>query len=306
MKKVLLPIFLILLFTTCLEPPRENVYDPYNQAYFAGTAYDHNWNPLEGARVKLKYNDEIKYETVSNSSGWFEFPEVVSRSYTVIAEAEYYVNLYYDDVCIPPSSQIDTFDLYFDELYFHFDDEVVGTQEPVGFLTLFGTWQIQQDNTNPSAHSTPNVYNALHTASSAPFALAVFRDTVEDFWLGAKIKVLSGSSTWNAGLALRYQDASNYYVVQITAGGISVIKMENGNPIQLGTSSSQSFNLDHWYRISAHVYDTNIKVYVDYQELFEASDPASPFSTGAAGLWVYTGEPTGSASASYDDVYIAP
>ena len=96
MKRILLPILMILFFTTCLEPPRDNEYDPYNQAYFAGTAYDHNGNPLEGARIELKYSHDVKYETVTNSSGWYEFPRVVSRTYTVVAAAEYYATLYID------------------------------------------------------------------------------------------------------------------------------------------------------------------------------------------------------------------
>lgn len=305
MKKILLPIIIMLFFTTCLEPPRENPNDPYNQAYFAGTVYDHNSNPLEGARVKLKteYDHEIKYETMTNSSGWYEFPQVTARTYTVIGEAEYYTTLHIADICIEPSSYTDNFDLYFDELYFDFDNEQPGTQEPFGFTTLFGTWHVQAD---PDAHSAPNVYNAVHNANNAPFALSVYTDPVEDFWLSAKIKVLSGSSTWNAGLALRYQDENNFYVVQITSGDISVVKMENGVPVQLGTSSAYTFNPDQWYRVSAYAYDNSITVYLDYEELFDVDDSSSPFYTGAAGLWIHTSEPAGSASANFDDVYIAP
>jgi hypothetical protein len=305
MKKTLLPILLILFFTTCLEPPRENKHDPYNQAYLAGTAYDYNQDPLEGARVKLKneYDHEIEYETVTNSSGWYEFPQVISRDYTVIAEAEYYTTLYIQDVCIEPSSHTDDYDLYFDELHFDFDNEALGTQEPFGFATLFGTWQVQED---PDAHSAPNVYNALHTASSAPFALSVFRDTVEDFWFSAKIKVLSGSSTWNAGLALRYQDENNYYRVQFMSNGLSLVKIQNGNPIQLAIADTYTFAPHNWYHVSAYVHDTHITVYLDYTELFEINDNASPFYMGAAGLWIYNSEPTGSATANFDDVYIAP
>jgi hypothetical protein len=305
MKKLLLPILAILFFTTCLEPPRENPNDPYNQAYFAGTAYDHYWNPLEGARVKLttEYDHEIKYEPVTNSSGWYEFPEVTARTYTVIAEAEYYTTFYIADVCIERSSHTDDFDVYFDELHFDFDNEPLGTQEPVGFTTLFGTWQVQED---PNAHSAPNVYNALHTTGSAPFALSVFSDTVEDFWISAKIKVLSGSSTWNAGLALRYQDENNHYRVQFMANGLSLMKIQNGNPTQLAIADTYTFAPDNWYRVSANVYDTHIEVYLDYEELFVVNDNSSPFYMGAAGLWIYTSEPNGSATANFDDVYIAP
>jgi hypothetical protein len=288
-----------------LEPPRENPNDPHNQAYFAGTVYDHNSNPLEGARVKLKteYDHEIKYETVTNSSGWYEFPQVTARTYTVIAEAEYYSTLYIADICIEPSSHTDNFDLYFDELYFDFDNETPGTQNPVGFTTLFGTWQIQAD---PNAHSAPNVYTAVHDASSTPFALSVYTDPVEDFWLSAKIKVLSGSSAWNAGLVLRYQDENNYYLVQFMTNGLSLVKIQNGTPIQLAIADSYTFTPEDWYRISANIYDTHIEVYLDYDELFEVDDSTSPFYMGTAGLWIYTSAPTGSATASFDDVYIAP
>lgn len=303
MKKMLLPVLLIFFFTTCIEPPRENPNDPYNQAYFAGTAYDHNWNPLEGARVKLKCCDEIKYETVTNSSGWYEFPLVTATTYTVIAEAEYYATLYIDDVRIEPSSHTADYDIYFDELHFDFDDETPGTQNPVGFTVLYGTWQVQQD---PDAHSAPNVYNATHSPSSDPFALSVYNDPVEDFWFSAKIKVLSGSSTWNAGLVLRYQDENNYYLVQFMTNGLSLMKIENGNPVQLAIADTYTFSPNHWYRVSAHTNGINIRVFLDYEELFDIDDNASPFYEGEAGLWIYTSEPTGSASASFDDVYIAP
>ncbi|MFX0116553.1 MAG: carboxypeptidase-like regulatory domain-containing protein [Candidatus Hodarchaeota archaeon] len=306
MKKILLPILSILFFTTCLEPPRDNSYDPYNQAYFAGTAYDHNGNPLEGAHVELKCDHEVKYETVTNSSGWYEFPEVIARTYTVVAEAEYYSTLYIADVYIPPSSNIDTFDIYFDELYFDFENEALGTQNPVGFLSLVGTWQIQVDPTEPDEHSTPNVYKALHTAASEPFALSVFRDTLTDFWFGVNIKVLSGSSPWNAGIALRYQDANNYYLVQFMTTGLTLTKIENGTPIQLAFDNAYTFSTDNWYRVSAYLYDNTIKVYLDYEELFEIQDNSSPFYTGVAGLWLHTSEPTGSATANFDDVHIRP
>lgn len=303
MNKVLLSILSILLFTTCLEPPRENPDDPYNQAYFAGTAYDHYGNPLEDARIKLKCCDVIRYETLTNSSGWYEFPLVTAGEYTVIGEAEYYTTLYITDVDIEPSSITNNYDLYFDELHFDFDNETVGTQNPVGFTALFGTWQVQAD---PQAHSAPNVYNAIHAASSAPFALSVYMDPVEDFWFSAKIKVLSGSGIWNAGLVLRYQDQNNYYLIQFASNTLSVVKIENGNPIQLGTTGAYTFHPDQWYRVSAYVYDTSITVYLDYEEVFTVDDNASPFYMGAAGLWIYTSEPTGSASANFDDVYILP
>jgi hypothetical protein len=293
---------------SCLEPPRDNPYDPNNpnKGSLAGTAYDYRWNAFEGAQVNLKIGGHVIYSTETDGEGWYEFPEVAAGVYTLTAEAEYYNTLYYDDVEIKSYYNIDTFDLYFQELYFHFDNETPGTQEPYGFRKLLGDWQIQEDAGQPEQHSIPNVYKGLHNGSSTPFAVSVFNDTLEDFWIGTGIRVLGSSTGWAAGLVLRYQDVNNFYFVEFTADALSLIKVRNGNSTQLETVDTHTFATDTWYRISAYTHDELIKVYLDYDELFEIEDTSSPIYSGAAGLWLRTSEPAGQATAHFDDVRIWP
>ena len=88
--------------------------------------------------------------------------------------------------------------------------------------------------------------------------------------------------------------------------GLTLTKIENGNPLQLAFDNTYTFSADQWYRLSAYLYDNNIRVYVNYEEIFEIQDNASPFYTGVAGLWLHTSDPAGSATANFDDVYIWP
>jgi hypothetical protein len=297
---------MLLVFTNCLEPPRDNPYDPNNpdKGNLTGIAYDYKWDVLEGVLVKLKLGEDIIYSTVTNSEGRYEFDSVAANYYTLYAEADYYHSLYIDMEI--RSDTYDTLDLYFDELCFHFDNEVVNTPEPFDFKILFGTWKIMEDWGEPSEHSTPNVYNGVHTGSSGDPALSVFSDTLQDFWVSTHVKILGSSSTWYAGIALRYQDVANYYWLELRTDGLAVMKILNGNVSQLELYSTVSFTTDTWYHIGADVYDNKIKVYLDYTELFEVQDTSSPFYSGLTGFWIYTSEPTGSAAANFDDVHITP
>lgn len=307
MKIILLSIVLVLLvLTACLEPDRNAPYDPTNpnKPSLYGYTHTYDWSPLPGATVKLQQGGEIKYSTVSNTEAWFEFPDINPGIYERYGEAEYY-NPSVDTVHLCAGCH-DTVDIHFEELYFHFDNETPGTPEPFGFARVFGSWQVQEDNTEPDRHSTPNVYNAVHNGASTPFALSVLRDTLEDFWLSVSINVLSSSSNWHAGLVLRYQNENNYYIVQFMPGALSLLKMRGGNLTQLETTSSYTFAPDTWYCISTYLHENKIKVYLDYDEIFEIYDTSAPFYSGLAGLWLYTSEPTGSAAANFDDVYLWP
>ncbi|KPK73906.1 hypothetical protein AMJ87_00220 [candidate division WOR_3 bacterium SM23_60] len=294
----------LLVSTACLEPDRAP-YDPNNpnKPSLYGYTYHYDGSPLPGATIKLRQFGEVKYSTVSNTEAWFEFVDIDPGVYELYGEAEYYdTQIETTYLC---AGCRDTIDIYFQELYFHFDNEALGTQEPFGFNQLYGTWEVQEDLGEPDDHSTPNVYNALHDGTGPPFALSVFRDTLEDFWIGVNIKVRSLSVSWHAGLMLRYQNESNYYLVRFMPDTISLMKMRNGNLIEL-ESDTYNFAPDTWYRVSAYLHDDYIKIYVDYEEVFERGDYSSPLSWGSAGLWLYTSEPTGSATANFDDVHIRP
>ncbi len=306
MKRIIFPIILILLIiSACLEPDRNAPYDPNNpnKVHLYGYTVDHNWSALPDIEVQLKQGGDVKYSTVSNNEGWFEFIDIDPGAlYELCAEIEYYSpfleTLYLCAGCY------DTVYVHFDELLLDFDNEPLGTSQPYGFLRLFGSWQVQEDFGEPGQHSTPNVYNALCTGNSSPFALSVLRDTVHDFWFSVNVKILSSSSSWGAGMVLRYQNENNYYLVQFTPDGLSLTKMRNGSLTQLANTTSYNFTSDTWYHISAYLSDDKIKIYLDYDELFEIYDTSSPLHSGLAGLSLLTNEPTDTATANFDDVHL--
>jgi hypothetical protein len=307
MKTILLSILMVLLaVTACIEPDRNAPYDPNNpnKPSLYGYTRHVDWSTLPGVTIELIQGGEVKYSTVSNSEAWFEFPEINAGIYELYAEVEYY-SPFLETLNLCAGCH-DTVDVQFQELYFHFENESLGTQNPFGFTRVFGSWQIQEDASQPGQHSTPNVYNALHSGTGTAFALSVLDYSVEDFWMSACVNVLSSSSTWHAGLVLRYQNESNYYLIQFMPDALSLMKMQNGNLTQLATTSSYTFAPDTWYDISAYLHDNKIKIYLAHDEIFEIYDNSSPFYSGMAGLWVYTSEPTGSAAANFDDVYLRP
>jgi hypothetical protein len=308
MKRISISVLLVLLAATaCLEPPRDNPYDPNNpdKGYLAGTAYDHNVQRLEGALVTLKIGNEEKYSTQTDIQGDYEFTAVDPGLYTLVADAEYYSTLT-DSVEIKSYTHNDTFDLYFQEQYFDFENEALGTQEPFGFRSVLGTWQVAEDYGEPSQHSVPKVYNAQNSGVNLSFTLAVLRDTLDDFRFGTGVKVLGSSGgLWRAGLILRYQDANNLYLVQFATGALSLVKIQNGSPVQLHVDTL-TFATDTWYFVAAHLYGNHIRVYLNSAELFDIQDTSSPFLTGVTGMFVRSDDPTGQASANFDDVYVVP
>jgi hypothetical protein len=307
MKRILFPLVLaLLIITACLEPDRNAPYDPNNpnKPSLYGYTYDYNWSVLPGATLQLKLGGVIKYDTVSNDEGWFEFRYIDPGIYELYGESEYY-SPFVETLYLCAGCR-DTIDVHFDELYFDFDDEPIGTQQPTRFLRLFGDWQVQEDPGEPDRHSTPNVYNAVHNGGIDPFAIAALRDTLEDFWVSVNIKVLSSSSSWHAGLVLRYQNENNYYFVHFMPDALSLMKMRNGSLTELANTHSYTFAADTWYHISAHLSDNKIMIFIDYEKAFEIYDTPSPLYAGLAGLWLYTSEPTGSATANFDDVHLWP
>jgi hypothetical protein len=307
MRIIFLSIALVLLaFLACIEPERDGPYDPNNpnKPSLYGYTHYYDWSPLPGASIELRQDGDIKYSTQSNSEAWFEFVEINPGIYELYGEVEYYSPSI--DTVYLYAGRNDTFDIVFDEIYLDFDNEVTGIQEPFGFTRIVGAWQIQEDNTAGDQHSIPNVYNAVHDATTDPYGLSLLRDTLEDFWMSVNIKALTSTSNWYAGLVLRYQDEDNYYLVQYNPGGLSLMKMRNGSSTQLASTSSYTFSSNAWYHISVYLHENKIKIYVDYDEVLEKYDTSSPLYSGLAGLWVYTSEPTGSAEANFDDVHVWP
>ena len=111
---------------------------------------------------------------------------------------------------------------------------------PPGFLSLVsgpgqpGHWQVVEETAPPAM--TPLLTNfpnslaatAVHTvlAASSPDAapghspiLLFTNETFADFTLTTRLKIVSGATAPEAGIAFRVQDASNYYVIRASTRG---------------------------------------------------------------------------------------
>lgn len=294
---------MIIMVIACLEPEHDNVYDPENpdKAHISGTVRGYEWDALADARVILMQDTSLIDETTSDQAGLYEFFGVDPGVYHIAAVAGYYRPMETDEFGVTAGADIDTADVYFQEIYFHFDGEEVGTEQPRGWDILIGAWEIIEDMDEPYTHSAPNVYNGS-TDGFAPAAVAVFENGLENFSLGTELKVLPSSSPgWETGLVLRYGDQDNFYQFAVGADHIVFRRIENGVSTNLGLQSANIEPGDYYY-VCAECYDANITVWFEDAIIFEIED--ATFGGGSAGLWAYS--PAGTTSVNFDDIVIWP
>lgn len=281
---------------SCLKPPRDNEFDPNNpdKAYLSGRTYCPE-GPLSTI-VNLIKSDTIIYLTdTSGGSGFYEFKKIDPGIYKILARAPYYKPVEIYPESLPAGTENDTFDIYLCEMYFNFDDEAVGTQEPFGFIRKTGNWQVVEDNQEPGKHTVPNVYNCDDS-----LGVALFNKPVANFYLSAifKISVMT-MPYWKTGFLLRYQNENNYYVISIDSANMALLKIINGTPQMppIGVVA-YSFSKDTWYYLEADVYDNHFRIKLNYEEMIVADD--NTFSEGSVGFWVFN-NPGHHTSVDFDD-----
>ena len=310
MKKILLmSVIGFLGMLNCLEPGRDNPYDPKNPdiAALGGTVFGLNCEPVEGATIKLMQDTSIIDETASEVNGWYEFTDIVPGLYKLIAESDLYTPVEYN-LDIVGGTRNDSFDIYFQEIFFDFEEEPLGPNPPRGFIIRSGQWDIIQDHTDPGMHSAPNVFRGMNTHGTAPFAQAVFKEPIKDFWMDARLKYDTASSVGlgAAGFVLRGQDAHNFYVLlfDVDALGLWVVMNDTFHHQPLAIDTTSMFLPDTWYCLAADFHGDELYVYVNENEAFHVQD--NTFNEGFLGLFVKSWQPGGNSSVHFDDVGIWP
>ena len=310
MRKFLTFIPILLLSTlSCLNPERDNPYDSNNpdKAYLGGTVYGINYHPIEGAAIKLIQDSDIVEETQSDGSGWYEFSGIDPGIYKLVAEADLYTPLEYD-MDLLAGTEDDSFDLYFQEIFFDFEDEPLGTHPPHGFLIRSGQWDIIQDNTNPGLHSAPNVFRGINTHGSEPCAQAVFKEPVKDFWMDAMLKydMTTSVGLGAAGFVLRGQDEHNFYLLlfDVDALALWVVMSDTFVHPPLAIDTTVHLLPDTWYCMAADFHDNELYVYVNENEVFHLQD--NTFQQGFVGLYIKSWQSGGHSAVHFDDVGIWP
>ncbi len=287
----------------CLEPEHDNIYDPDNpeKAHIAGTVRGYDWSILPDARVGLVADTSLIDETTSDGEGFYEFFDVDPGVYRIVAVYGYYRPMETDEFGVTAGADVDTADVYFQEIYFHFEDEPTGTTEPLGWEVLSDAWEVLEDTDEPFTHSTPNVYNGT-AGNPGQAAIAVFENEMANFSIGTEVKVLDTSgSGWEAGLVLRFSDVDNFYQLALGEGYIVFRSIENGVVNELHIEAVP-VNEGSYYYIGAECYDERIKLWFEDGIIHELDDYT--FTSGSAGLWVY--DPDEPVSVNFDDIIIWP
>ena len=173
---------------------------------------------------------------------------------------------------------------------------------PAGFTSLVsgggsvGEWKVILDEV-PSAFST--LTSAARATSSKPvlaqtsvdptderFPLLVWdRGVFGDFRLTTRLKTVSGNKEQMAGIAFRFQDERNYYVVRLSTLGktLRFYKFVDGYRSQpLGPSID--LRSDIWYELKIECAGNKIRCYLDGKLAMPELNDTS-FHEGKIGFW---------------------
>jgi len=300
MKRIywILPI-LIIGMLVCLSPKRDNDWDPDNpdKASVVGKVEGPD-GAIKDAQISLLLNEEMYDSVFTDGEGFYEITEIDPGIYTIHCKAVHFNPV---EVCAEslPAGTDTTLDIYMGSMYFGFDEEIEGTQEPFGFSVLSGNWAVIQDAGQPGEHSTPMVYNGKDTVDT-DFTVAVFDYKAYDFTLNANLKVVDiAGSEWTAGIIFRYVDDRNFYFLGIAPNSIFLHKrfMNIDHPMD---SSVVTISTETWYNLKVQACGTNISVFLDDDSVFSVDD--NSISGDSVGLWVSNYQTNTTASVNFDDV----
>jgi hypothetical protein len=100
-----------------------------------------------------------------------------------------------------------------------------------------------------------------------------------------RFKAVGGSHARAAGLVLRAQSGSDYYVVRAEAleGSVRLYRMQRGRRAQIA-GKPVGVTSDQWHVLRVVLKGSSFEVWLDGQSLFQATDASLP-QAGAVGVW---------------------
>jgi hypothetical protein len=176
-------------------------------------------------------------------------------------------------------------------------------QTPPGFRSTLtgqgkpGDWRVIMDEAPPLMQTlspaAPAVAKQAVLAQLAQdptdehFPMLVYEEeTIDDFTLTTRFKMVKGVEERMAGIAFRIQNATNYYVVRASSLGnnLRFYKVVNGQrgplvgpevPIPSGV----------WHDLTVECKGNAIRCLLNGIELITATDKINPFTSGKIGFW---------------------
>jgi 3-keto-disaccharide hydrolase len=176
-----------------------------------------------------------------------------------------------------------------------FGDDSLG-QPPSGFTFSVernaspGRWTVERDG-----NARVLVY-AGTPAGAGGFGVAIYDgERFDSAEISVRIKATGGSRT--GGLVWRYQDALNYYAVQLNLAEqeLSVYRIVRGNRIRLEREDDLELDPEAWHSLRVVQDGESVRVYLGGIRVFSDRD-RSAREAGGAGLWA-----AGDANVWFDD-----
>jgi hypothetical protein len=285
---------------SCIKPERDNDYDPNNpcKAFAAGTVYGHDGiMRIPEAHITLLQEGDTLDDVKSDNNGKYCFEEIDPGIYSVEAEAPGYKMYRMDTLDLWAGREIDTADIYLEELFLDFEDVPEGIMEPYHFHVVMGDWAVI------TVPGQGHVYAGVK-GSDVDEAITCLDLEFRDYYLDVMVNLL-GSSTGYPGACLmfKHQDPGNFYWIGIGPDYIKVYKRENWNPIELYAVHGLIFQHDHWYELQLEVIGGRYHITVPGVTDFTVNDPG--WTKGKIGFFLINWDGTPFLTeALFDDLYI--
>ena len=146
-----------------------------------------------------------------------------------------------------------------------------------------GMWIVKADD---SAPSKPNVFAVLPVGNSTGYHIQVMPNSpeVSDAQISVKFKIMQGHQTEQAGLVIRFIDASHYFVLMADPQNnrLSLCKAD----IQFlvcNYETNAQISTGQWHTLEATISSEGIGGWLDGNEIIKANNEY--YQTGQVGLW---------------------
>lgn len=176
-------------------------------------------------------------------------------------------------------------------------------RQPEGFLPVTGgagkpgVWKIAADEVpsllpaftpNAKSSATQNVIAQSNTEleSGRMPMLLIEEEEFADFTCKLRFKIVDGLLRQEAGMAFRFQDKDNYYVVRASPKDkkLRFSKIYNGQPVGAPIEVDAAVEKGKWHKLAVQCQGNAINVFLDDAQAIPTMND-NTFKMGAVGLW---------------------
>lgn len=188
-----------------------------------------------------------------------------------------------------------------------------GYSTPQDWTVVAGDWRVLIDRDAPSEPNTLGLpgYGLPHTTKvklwfdsffRTNYLLAIPKDGTEytDFSYEASFKAWGGAFGSYAGLAFRYADPQNYYVLSAACpkDTLTLYRMSGGQ-LTLVKEVPATLERGRWYTLKVDARGGHFSAFLDGKQMFAADDAS--FAKGRIGVWSQN-----DSKVSFDNIKLAP